>query len=46
MAFLGHVKFTISDTHVAFRNPSVELPAVKSYVVCFVHTLVIYSFSV
>ena len=29
-----------------FRNPSVELPAGKSYVRCFVHLPVIYSFPV
>ena len=31
---------------MAFRNPSVELTAGKSYVLCFVHLLVIYSFPV
>ena len=31
---------------VAFRNPSVALTAGKSYVLCFVHLLVIYSFPV
>ena len=32
--------------HVAFRNPSVELTAGKSYVPCFVHLPVIHSFPV
>ena len=34
------------ERHVAFRNPSVELTAGKSYVLCFVHLLLIYSFLV
>ena len=31
---------------MAFRNPSVELTAGKSYAICFVHLLVIYFFPV
>ena len=31
---------------MAFRNPSVELTAGKSYVLCFVQLLVMYSFPV
>ena len=31
---------------MAFKNPSVQLTAGKSYVLCFVHLLFIYSFPV
>ena len=42
----GHSHIYISETHVALRNPSVELTAEKSNVVCFVHLLVTYFFPV